>query len=165
MDKPRFTEVAVAAVPLVNRRSLSEDDKNVGGVYQVVFATPCDAGVAPSRALDRFHTSVPVDVLDDFTFVVFDRDSGIVLPETDGADGYENTYKQDEIRKTTPEYPWCFEITVVAVSEDGFESTLGVNTFAANDVEPAKVLALEALWDERLDPAKVKPKFHFKRVV
>lgn len=60
-----------------------DDDAFVAGTYSVMVSKSLSPGDQASAALDCFHEAIPVEVLDDFTFWVFDPKTGLVIHEGD----------------------------------------------------------------------------------
>jgi hypothetical protein len=73
----------------VTGTSPDREDKHVPGIYAVeVYPGLTDAGAA-SAALDAFHSTIPVSVLDGFEFTV--REGEKALDPDPDLDGYELT--------------------------------------------------------------------------
>ena len=64
------------------------DDEGTPGIYLIEVDAKLPAEQRASAALDCFHEHWGIEMLDDFTFTVFDKD-GNVLVELDGADSYK----------------------------------------------------------------------------
>lgn len=82
-------KVLVLATPLQPKSDLHHYDKNVGGTYEVELMDDLAPEDIPSAALDGFHDSIAVKVLDDFNFTVHDADTGVQLHESGEHDDYE----------------------------------------------------------------------------
>ena len=65
-----------------------EEDAAVPGTYAVEVDDDLPAADVPSAALDAFHESLPIGVLDDFTIAVRTPD-GTDLIEREDAAGYQ----------------------------------------------------------------------------
>lgn len=52
---------------------LHEIDENVPGTYEITLDSPVQRGEAAEAALDKFHITVPIKVLEDFNIEVFDQ--------------------------------------------------------------------------------------------
>ena len=84
-------KVVVRAKAVVSEDELDSDDKNVAGVYVVegLREKGVQIGHEANAALDAFHDSIPVAVLDDFTFEVFNADMSTELEESESIESGE----------------------------------------------------------------------------
>ena len=71
--------------------SVDEQDTDVAGRYYCQVPNDIDDKTACSAALDAFHETVAVHVLDDFEFTVFDPTSQEFLEEAEDTEGYTNS--------------------------------------------------------------------------
>lgn len=60
----------VLVLPIINIDQLNSQDASVAGLYRVLVSEDIPEDALANAALDAFHYSVPVKVLDDFDFVV-----------------------------------------------------------------------------------------------
>lgn len=97
--------VSIAAIPQTKREHLAREDSDVPGTYTAtVFAGLSPEDMA-SAALDAFHSSIAVSVLDDFGFYAFDPDTGAALVESDGHESYSKKHLAWDVQKVSCEYP------------------------------------------------------------
>lgn len=82
--------VLVNVKAMVPSRQLYSEDRSVQGVYRVYVPAHICNEQAASIALDAFHESVAVKVLDDFDISVFDAKVGRALYEAEDAESYAN---------------------------------------------------------------------------
>lgn len=76
--------ILVVAKPVVDiARLTDEEDREVPGTYAVEVPEQADDTLACSIALDVFHSTVAVGVLDEFEFTVIDPATGKELVEDD----------------------------------------------------------------------------------
>lgn len=80
----------VVAMLIVAKASRSEDDE-IPGVYRVDVKADCSSPA--TAALDAFHENIAVGCLDDFTFAVFDLNSGEEVIEDPDTDAYSMTHE------------------------------------------------------------------------
>ncbi len=159
-----YAEVFIAAVPLVENEDLEEEDQDVPGVYSVVVPKILSIPDRASAALDFFHNSCAVGVLDDFLFCAYDPVTGIVMEESDGNESYSKTHLGRDFTVVTDELSDVFSVQVEAV--EGREiCDLGTVRVVANSKEEANERALAALWDSRLDAASCSPRYTTKLLV
>ena len=74
------------------------EDAPVAGTYRIDLADDTAESERASAALDGFHSRVPVGVLDDFEFRVFDQAGNPLVPD-DGIDGYALKHKVLDVKK------------------------------------------------------------------
>lgn len=141
-----YIEVAVAAVPGVTPAELNEEDRLVPGVYSVMVQKHLLPARMAAAALDRFHSTVPVGELEDFSFFVFDPQSGLVLEEDPAREGYADTDLAKDCLRIGDEPPQMFSVQVSAVCQNGEAQVLGTVAVAAPDPVVAHRLGFEALW-------------------
>lgn len=151
--------VALAAINLLNKTALYADDRLVPGLYHVELDKELPKDKWASAALDMFHSRVPVKHLDDFSFVVFDPETGIVLPQDPDHEDYSYSDRGGDVdlmdgRLRLREY----EVTVQVVANDGSLASLSKVLIVSTSMAKAKELALKALWDARLDAAGCRPR-------
>ena len=65
--------VVVKVKLIANAESLHEDDKEVAGDYPIGLQGSIDEKSIADAALDVFHENVPIKVLDDFDFEVWQQ--------------------------------------------------------------------------------------------
>jgi hypothetical protein len=67
---------------------INPQDEEVAGIYYCQVPEDLDDESACSAALDGFHDTIPVKMLDDFEFSVFDPQTKEFLSEADDAESY-----------------------------------------------------------------------------
>lgn len=120
------------------RNLQDSDDVGIAGVYTCVVTPELSVAEQASAVLDRFHKEVPVATLDDFEFVVFDPETGLVIEPAD-RESYTMTkhaWELQEEHETTP--PGVFR---VVVTDDTGQDVGDVEIVALSRLE-AKPLAL-----------------------
>lgn len=132
-----FIEVGLAVVPETHLKEMSEDDAGVVGVYRVMVPKGMKQSSMASIALDRFHETIAVDNLDDFSFYVFEPDTGAVLFEDDATEGYTNGHFAGDLEKVSEQQLTAF---IVSVERDG---QLTQSTIVSFTSERAKALAVK----------------------
>lgn len=116
------------------------DDENVAGVYTCVVNHELPENQQASAALDRFHQEVPVAVLDEFEFIVFDPDTRLIIEQAD-LDSYTMTKHAWELHgpEDTASMPHIFRLVVTKVSTDPL-----VNNDTVGEVELIATSRMEA---------------------
>lgn len=146
-----YTQVFVAAFPLVRRMRL-EEDKSIPGVYSAWVASGLRLPTIASAALDGFHSSVAVDTLDNFSFVVYDPRTGLLIDQDPDADGYANTQHCRDLIQVANELPTFYRAKVTAISDVSEEQfTVGMVDLVADSPAEARDRAFKCLWDAKLD--------------
>lgn len=74
-------EICVAAIPRIPHHELHDDDQHVPGVYNLVLPGHVPREQCAAAALDTFHSTCPVRILDDFDFVAFFPQDQLVLDD------------------------------------------------------------------------------------
>lgn len=154
-----YITVALAAINHLNKPALHADDRSIPGLYHVELDDDLPKEKWASAALDIYHSLVPVKNLDDFAFVVFEPDTGIVLPQDPDHEDYSYSDRGGDVdlmdgRLRLREY----EVTVQVVANDGSLASLSKVLIVSTSMAKAKELALKALWDARLDAAGCRPR-------
>jgi len=89
----------INAVPLVDPAQMDCEDKDVPGVYRVDLDIESVIGASmhkcASMALDVFHSSVPVGILDDFSFDVLTFDTRTPISQDENHDDYSASHCGD----------------------------------------------------------------------
>lgn len=146
-----YTQVFVAAFPLVRRMRL-EEDESIPGVYSAWVASGLRLPTIASAALDGFHSSVAVDKLDNFSFVVYDPRTGLLIDQDPDADGYANTQHCRDLIQVANELPTFYRAKVTAISDVSEEQfTVGMVDLVADSPAEARDRAFKCLWDAKLD--------------
>lgn len=82
----------INAVAVVDPGQMDYDDQDVSGLYRVDLDLETVIGLSmgkcASMALDVFHSSVPVSVLDDFCFVVLTEDTRTPIQQDQDHEDY-----------------------------------------------------------------------------
>ncbi|AJW47698.1 MULTISPECIES: hypothetical protein [Ralstonia] len=158
-----FINVAIAAIPVVNRKALDDEDRHVPAVYSVMVATGLSEGSMAAAALDVFHSEIGVDVLDDFEFFVIDPRTGRVLEQDEDHEDYSKTHLGRDVERIGDKLPGIYSVTVEAVGDDVAVTVLGIIKVAADNKPEANRKALDILWDDRLDAASCSARCHSVR--
>jgi hypothetical protein len=95
--------VLILVKPTVPMRDLDSEDKQVPGTYRVELNDCVPTALIANAALDGFHESVPVGVLDYFEFSVHQFESGRVIDEDTAVESYEHGKGCKEIVKISDE--------------------------------------------------------------
>lgn len=158
-----YTDLAIAAIPVVNVDDLDEDDGHVPAVYSVMVKRELSPSDKASAALDVFHSKCGISVLDDFEFYVFDPETGLVLGEGEDHESYSMTSYGRDVERIADVLPGIYSIRIEAVGAHE-AADLGLVTVAASDEQEANGKALAALWDARLDSASCSPRYETERL-
>jgi len=153
-----YTALAVAAVNLITKPKLEEEDRHVPGVYSVMVPKGLSDKTMASVALDAFHSECPVSDLDDFAFVVFDPISCKVLDEDENHESYSKDHLARNLQRIGDRLPRFYSVTVEAVGSDKTVAQVGTVQLAENNKDKARERALSLLWESRLDAAGCVPK-------
>lgn len=103
MEKPPIC-VTVHVIQISSNENLDVDDLNVAGVYEVRLPSTLPLENYAGVALDAFHSSVSVAVLEDFEFSVCDA-QGIELNEDENYIAYSSKLQLDITKiSDSPEY-------------------------------------------------------------
>jgi len=68
----------VIAEATIAENLLKEIDLKVPGIYPFQISSNLSDAAAATKALDQFHSKIPVSVLDDFSFHVEDADGNAI---------------------------------------------------------------------------------------
>lgn len=102
------TTLILYAVPAVAEAALDVEDREIPGTYECDVNNGTPEELLASAALDAFHASYGVRVLEDFTFIVTD-DEGTELygVDDDEIEGYQHGDLEDaaSIAKVDDEVP------------------------------------------------------------
>lgn len=83
-------ELMIRVAATTPAESLHEYDREVAGIYLALISPKASEEEAVSAALDGFHGTVPIKVLDDFSISVHDPASGDELEEDANAESGAN---------------------------------------------------------------------------
>ena len=112
-----YIELAVAATPCIPINSLHADDRSVPGVYSIRILKWVWEGLSEKEmttaALDYFHETCPVKVVDDFLFSVFDPKTCFELVEDTDFDDGSKSYLCNEMVRVSDTLPSIFEVTKI----------------------------------------------------
>jgi hypothetical protein len=159
-----YIDVAVAVIPMVRRKALDAEDRQVPAVYSVMVQKGWSTASMASAALDVFHSECAVAVLDDFAFYVFDPRTGQVLTEADGHESYSKSHLGRDCKRIGDRLPGIYAIAVEAVGDDGMAFPLGTVIVAAANKHDVLRKALALLWDDRLDSASCAARYRTERL-
>jgi hypothetical protein len=152
-----YRVLAINAKNVVPLTELSKrNDRGVKGVYSVEVEAGLPGEKQAAVALDVFHSSVPVGMPDDFTFTVFDPESGQTLAQDLERADYSGSASGRNLRKESNRAENLYEIEVIAIGDDSDRTDLGSKTIVARNRAAARTKAsavAETLWDNRLDAA------------
>lgn len=148
-----YITMALAAINHLNKTALYADDRSIPGLYHVELDKDLPKEKWASAALDMFHSRVPVKHLDDFAFVAFDPETGIVLPQDPDHEDYSCSDCGGDVDQMGSHRLRVYEVVVDVEANDGSMANLGTVEIVTTSKEKAKELALKALWDARLDAA------------
>ena len=149
-------QVSLAAVAICRPDELDQEDGHVQGVYLMEVQEALASAFRASAALDRFHTEVPVKVLENFEFFVFDSESGIVIEPDENEYEYTMTKHGRFIEKISDTVPNFYEVAVLPGSR--LWPVNGIKVAAAS-TEEAQAKALIEACGKRVDPKTVTPTF------
>jgi len=69
----------------------SHPDSSIHGAYLVKLSNDVPLERIASASLDGFHEDFGIKILDDFVISVFDYDTGVVIPESEGIEPYDSS--------------------------------------------------------------------------
>lgn len=98
----------VVAISLAGHDLVDFEDSGVTGVYSVSVPYTLGETIWANVALDIFHTNVAVGNLDNFWFVVYDPETGVVLEEAPGVQPYSHAHECKDFFKVLAETPKVF---------------------------------------------------------
>lgn len=153
-----YIALAVAAVNLITKPKLEEEDRHVPGVYSVMVPKGLSDKTMASVALDAFHSECAVGVLDDFAFVVFDPVTCKVLEEDEEHESYTKAHLARDLAAISDRVPRFYSVTVEAVGRDKSVTNVGSVQLTDNNKQLARKRALSLLWSSCLDAADCVPK-------
>jgi len=148
----KYRILHIAAIPNVDLNNLDTNDEFIPGIYIVEVDKNLKDKQAASAVMDAFHDNNGIEVLDDFVFMVFDPETGIVIDEDEhhqngSLNGYSNYYD-----KLSNDAPFASTWQVQAVG-DIEPCILGSVTVIAETRSRAREIAIEHLWDSGLNSA------------
>lgn len=154
-----YIEIALAAINRTPKKNLEADDRHVPGLYSLMVKKGLPLGIMACAALDRFHSDLPISVLDDFCFIVFDPMTNIMIDEADDQEDYENAdHANDVVLLSRPRHLGLYLVTVKSVAKDGSAATRGTVKIVAANKKEAGEHAKKHLWDTSLDAANCTPR-------
>lgn len=162
-----YTELAIAAIPLVEDADLEPEDDHVAAVYSVMVRKSLSVHDRASAALDVFHGNVAVGTLDDFEFYVFEPATGIVLEEADDNEIYTKEGLGRDLQRISDELPEIYTVQIEAVNDhDAHDAMpLGRVTVAAASRLDADAKALTIIWGaHHLGALPCSPRYETKRL-
>lgn len=148
-----YITLALAAINQLNKTALYADDRSVPGLYYVELDKDLPKEKWASAVLDMFHSRVPVKHLDDFTFVVFNPETGIVLSPDPEHEDYSCSNCGGGVDQMGSDRLRVYKVTVRVKANDGSIADLSTEQIVASSKAKAKELAIKAVWDDRLDAA------------
>jgi hypothetical protein len=154
----------VLAIPVVQPDDMDPEDTGVPGVYSVSVEKGLSEQTMASAALDLFHETIPVTILDDFAFYVIDPGTGRVLEQDEDAESYANGHLASDLEQIGDEVPGVFTVAVSLLADNGEHSAVGQVSVAASTETEAEQKAKALLWDNRLDSASCTPRYITTRV-
>lgn len=152
-----YITMALAAINHLNKTALYADDRSVPGLYHVELDKDLPKEKWASAALDMFHSRVPVKHLDDFAFVVFNPETGIVLSQDPDHEDYSCSDCGGDVDLMGSYRLREYKVTVRVKANDGSIADLSTEQIVAASKEKAKELAIKAVWDDRLVAAGCRP--------
>ncbi|MEJ8837645.1 hypothetical protein [Ramlibacter sp. AN1133] len=148
----------VNARPLVRVRELRLDDRSVRGVHLVGVNVTVAEKSRAEAALDVFHSTVPVKVLDDFEFSVVDPASGRVLPRDHDHESYSLSEEGEYLEQAETRPLKVGRLLVRAVGGTGENFDVGSVTVAGTNRSDLEHKAVDLLWDDRLRSTGYSPR-------
>lgn len=106
-----FVCLSLVAIPLVKKKMLNIEDREVPGLYRVFVSKDLWLDLAASVVLDAFHSTYAVHVLDDFVFYVFQPETGLVLSENEDYASYSNSDTGVAIEQVGEKLPRIYAVT------------------------------------------------------
>lgn len=153
---PQRVTLLVNAANATPKRRMERDDLGVVGIWSVEVDAGIDPAARAEAALDVFHESVAVDVLDDFEFDVVDPESARVLARDFDHESYSLSGSGAVAGKLADKPLVVRAFRVRGVGGPGEEVDCGVATVACQSVAAARQLSMDLLWDERLTCAGLR---------
>ncbi|TAL65809.1 MAG: hypothetical protein EPN79_11705 [Burkholderiaceae bacterium] len=158
---PGMRELLVNVSPLVDANELDLEDENVAGVYTVYVDQAVSMKVHASVALDTFHSTIAISMLDDFVIDVVDSIDHRVLEEEEDAPHYAIDRHGNFGEKIQPEpfvVAWAV-VDGVKPIDGGSQVQMGTAVkMAASSLEDIDELAVIHLWDKARSVAGEHPR-------
>lgn len=128
----RYRELNIAVIPASDK--FDPEDEGVAGIYSVWVHKCLSPEDQASAALDAFHESVQVSVLDDFSFWVFDPETRLVMLEGDAESYTMGSHAKSVLMIYHEVRDGIFSVRAHKALQDGSEAVIGtVLVFAHNE--------------------------------